>query len=359
MMTQYNRNPLLDNEKLPVDIVLHPSWWFHNAGITFDEDFFYHPAKRVESERQMEQVLYDRFGKYGLGEKKDEDVPIIGPVHQAAGYLVSEMLGCGIKYQEDSAPQVLPADLDKLELTGDDPFKTPAWKKFEGLSGKLKEKHGYLAGDVNWSGILNLALDLRGQNLFMDMLDDKDAVKTFFGDIAKTLDQFTAKIEGQTGTSSISVNRNVRHFTKPIFLHSECSHTMISVEDYRNTLMPFDIEWSKVKRPFGIHYCGNDPDRYAEAFSELPHLDFLDLGWGGDVAKLRKHLPETFLNIRLGPVDLINMTPDEIRETVTKLIKESGNPWLTGICCINMDEKVSDEKIAAIFETAENLKNSA
>ena len=41
---------------LPVEIVLAPAWWFHNEGITFDEDFFYHPAKRVEMERKMEQV---------------------------------------------------------------------------------------------------------------------------------------------------------------------------------------------------------------------------------------------------------------------------------------------------------------
>ena len=49
---------------LPVEIVLHPSWWHAHAGITFDEDFFYHPAKRVESERHMEAVLRERFGKH-------------------------------------------------------------------------------------------------------------------------------------------------------------------------------------------------------------------------------------------------------------------------------------------------------
>ena len=49
---------------LPVDIVLGPSWWNKHAGITFDEDFFYHPAKRVESERKMEHVLYERWGEW-------------------------------------------------------------------------------------------------------------------------------------------------------------------------------------------------------------------------------------------------------------------------------------------------------
>jgi hypothetical protein len=33
-------------------------------------------------------------------------------------------------------------------------------------------------------------------------------------------------------------------------------------------------------------------------------------------------------------------------------VEASGDLRLTGVCCINMDEKVSDEKISAIFGTA-------
>ena len=71
---------------LPVDIILAPPWWFRHEGITFDEDFFYNPARRVEAERQMEKALYERWGKFGLGENRDKDLPIVGPVHLAAGY---------------------------------------------------------------------------------------------------------------------------------------------------------------------------------------------------------------------------------------------------------------------------------
>ena len=44
-----NRSFTLKPDKiLPVDIMLVPSWWYKNAGITFDEDFFYHPIRRDE-----------------------------------------------------------------------------------------------------------------------------------------------------------------------------------------------------------------------------------------------------------------------------------------------------------------------
>jgi len=65
----------------------------------------------------MEQVLYDRFGKHGLGEHRNDDLPVIGAVHNAAGYLVSEMLGCGIRYNGDTAPDVLPANASHSRLT--------------------------------------------------------------------------------------------------------------------------------------------------------------------------------------------------------------------------------------------------
>ena len=49
---------LLPENKLPVEIVLAPEWWHKNEGMIFDRDFFFHPAKRVESEQKMEKILF-------------------------------------------------------------------------------------------------------------------------------------------------------------------------------------------------------------------------------------------------------------------------------------------------------------
>lgn len=356
-MNDFFRHPLLHNQMLPVDIVLHPSWWHHHAGITFDEDFYYHPKKRVETERAMERGLYERWGAFGLGRDRNQDIPCIGAVHLAAGFLLSEMLGCRIEYQEDAAPQVIEAGLDIPEIPPEQAFRSAAFKRFESLVEALKTQYGYVKGDVNWGGILNIALDLRGQQLFMDMFDKPQQLQAFFRDIAQVIEQFVTGIARDTGTSSISVNRNVKNIPAPIYLHSECSHTMISVKDYENYLLPFDAVWSERYRPYGIHYCGKDPHRYAGSFATIPHLDFLDVGWGGDVKRLRQHLPHTFLNIRLNPVDLANQSVEDIRSTITALVHDSGNPWLTGVCCINMDHQVTDEQITAIFQTVDELRN--
>jgi hypothetical protein len=164
-------------------------------------------------------------------------------------------------------------------------------------------------------------------------------------------------LERETGTTSISVNRGVRHLSKPVLLHSQCSHTMISAEDYEEFLLPYDIAWSR-KRPYGIHYCGADPRRMASSFAKIPNLDFLDVGWGGDIKVLREYLPDTFLNIRYSPVELAKKTNEEVCKTITSLVNDSGNPYLTGVCCINIDDSVSDDKIDIIFETVSELRKT-
>ncbi len=304
----------------------------------------------------MERVLYERFGDLGLGEDRDRDLPVVGAVHNAAGFLPSEMIGCRVVYAADGPPQVIPADQPDPELDVEAAFESAAWRRFAALVEGLRARFGYVVGDVNWGGVLNLALDLRGQGIFLDLADRPAAARSFFVRIARVIDRLTAIVERETGSTSISVNRTVRHIRGPVFLHSECALTMISTRHYEDFLMPIDSAWSGKRRPFGIHYCGADPHRFADVFARLPHLDFLDVGWGGDVAALRRRLPETFLNIRLSPVEILRQSVEEVRRAVIDRVTASANPWLTGVCCINMDDRVTDDKVRAIFETVSEMR---
>lgn len=354
--TGYTYNPLLGKNILPAEVVFHPSWWNRRAGIVFDKDFFFNPLKRVESEKKMEQILYNAFGQYGLGSDRKENIPTVGPVHLAAGYMIAGMLGCGIEYRADAPPEVIPANTGKPELGIEDPFVGNVFKDFQNMCNDLKTRYGYLYGDVNWSGVLNTALDICGQSIFIEMTDNPQQVHSFFSEISGVLLRFTKIVKELTGSTSIAVNRTVRHLAQPVFLHSECSVTMISESQYSDFLKPIDREWSRQYRPYGIHFCGKDPHRFAQAFAEIPHLDFLDLGWPGDITLLRQHLPDTFLNIRLSPSELAGWDEDAIIKILHKSVQCSGNPFLTGICCINIDSSVTDEKVNALFKTVSHLR---
>jgi hypothetical protein len=351
-----NMNRYIETNPLPVEVVFHPSWWYKHTGITFDEDFFYHPLKRVEAEKRMEKELYDRFGEFGLGENHDKNLPVIGAVHNAAGYLLSEMLGCEVRYGDNQPPQVICAAREDFDVDAEKAMRSAPVKRLERLMDALKARYGYVCGDVNWSGVLNLALDLRGEAMLLDMALRSEEAQQYFERLAAAIEKFTALVSSRTGSSSISVNRIVRHIRRPVFLHSECSLTMISEEMYEQLLLPIDVRWSSERRPFGIHYCGKDPHRFAASFAKAPHLDFLDVGWGGDVKALREKLPNTFFSIRLSPVS-INDTPEqELEATIRKLLAESGNPMLTGVCCINMDDRTDDAKIKAIYRAVADMR---
>ncbi len=341
---------------LPVDVVFHPSWWNRHVGITFDEDFFYDPRRRVADEQTMERTLYDRFGDCGLGEHRAEERPEIGAVHLAAGYLLSEMLGCRIEYAADAAPQVICAHREGLELDEEAPFRSEAFKRLQRLIGALKAKYGYVTGDINWGGVLNLAIDLRGEEILTDMMIDPEGAQAYFEAIGRVVERFFNYIRSETGTTSVSVNRIARHFDEPVYIHSECSHTMISEADYEALLLPIDRCWSERYRPYGIHYCGRDPHRHAAQFAAIPNLSFLDLGWGGDVAALRAALPDTFFSLRLNPVEIEGYASDELREIIASRVAASGDLYNTGICCVNMDAAVSDERVREIFRIAAELR---
>lgn len=341
---------------LPTEIVLHPSWWHDREGIVFDEDFYFDPRKRVETERHMERALYGRWGNFGLGGKRDRDRPEVGPVHLAAGYIISAMLGCEITYAPDAPPAIHCANRDGTAVDVDAPFRTPIYKRFTRLMEALKAKHGFLCGDINWSGVLNVALDLRGQALFLDMVDNPGSVSTYFRSIARVIDRFTKTVLEHTGSTSLSVNRTVRYFSRPVFLHSECSNTMISAGDYERFILPIDAAWSRTHRPFGVHHCGADPHRFAGSYAKIPHLDFLDVGWGGDIALLRSCLLDTFLNIRLSPVEIGQRTNAKIRDTIRDLVRQSVDPLRTGVCCINVSREVGDDKITTILQTVTELR---
>jgi hypothetical protein len=130
-----------------------------------------------------------------LGVDRDRDLPIIGAVHNAAGFMVSKMLGCQIRYKADGAPDVIPADRETLDIDPEQPFRSAAAKRYEHLRDRLKITHGRVLGDINWGGVLNIAMDLRGQEVFLDMVDDADKTRTQFRKLAEVLERFSSGIQ--------------------------------------------------------------------------------------------------------------------------------------------------------------------
>jgi hypothetical protein len=53
----------------------------------------------------------------------------------------------------------------------------------------------------------------------------------------------------------------------------------------------------------------------------------------------------------------MSCTPENVRADMLHTIGQAGDPMRVGFCCINMDHGVPEENVAAIFQTAEELRN--
>jgi len=353
-------NPVEPRTFIPVDVVFHPNWWHRNYGISFEEPFFFDPDVRVREEVKMRRALHERFGDLGLGEPDPRPEPVVGPVHLAAGYLTAAALGCRVEFFKDAPPEVLPRNLSEEEFRSYEPpplDETPLMRSFMKLMDSLETRFGYLTGDVNWAGIHNDAVNLRGQEWFLDYYRSPGLVHRMLDLLAEFVVEFVSLVCRRTGTSSLSVNRVIAGVDPGINLHSNCTVTMISPEFYREFVFPRENRLAGKLVPYGIHHCGNNMDVYAGEYAGVSGSVFFDVGWGSDVARCRRLLPDRVLSLRLSPARLMRQTPDEVSADVSRLLEAARPLNLTAVCAVNLDYGTPDDNVRAIFDTVERYRH--
>jgi uroporphyrinogen-III decarboxylase len=343
---------------LPVEVVFNPNWWHQTVGICFDQSFYLDPQARIQNDLLMRRVLYQRYSELGLGEPNPQPRPVIGSLFVAGGFVIPALLGAEIWFASDAAPQprpmhLTPEQIDQLEK----PDFRQIWPMNELIAqmDALESEWGYLTGDLNTDGLLNAAYHLYGADLFTDFYNAPQRVQHLLEMIAELIVDVSESVRQRTGSCSISVNRMVSHVDPCLFLHANCSVPMISPRSYRAMQLPIEQQMSQRIQPFGIHHCGDNLQRYASAYAELP-LAFLDVGWGSDVAASRRALPDVFFNLRLSPVRMLTCTPQEIAADTESLLRAAGPLELAGVCCINMDYGTPDENLFAMYAVVEKYR---
>lgn len=338
---------------LPIELIFNPNWWHQNYHISFDKSFYFDGEARIENDKLMRRVMFERFG---MGEPNQAPRPVIGSMYVAGGFILPALFGVEIRFSDNEAPWPVALNAEDRvirELAVPDIHHTWPMSQIIADMDILANQWGYVVGDFDTDGILNTALHIRGQQLFLDFVDNPELAHHLFSVLAETYVRIASYMKARTGTCSVATNRSILHVDKEIYLHSNCSVQMISPKMYGEYLLPYERYMAEKLTPYGIHHCADNLQQFAEAYAALP-LVFLDVGWGSDVGICRRSFPNTFLNLRLNPVRMLNQSRNEVRQDVERLFEEAGSPNRIGICCINMDYGTPDENIEAIFE-ARNL----
>jgi hypothetical protein len=334
---------------IPVELIFNPNWWFRNYGISFDRPFYFDPKTRIDNDVLMRRVLYERFG---IGAADPQPRPVIGSEFVAGGFVIPALLGVEIRFSDNQAPWNIPADLTReqiLALRVPDIESTWPMKEWIAQMDALEKEFGYVCGDFNTGGVINTALELRGQQLFLDMLEDPELTAHLFSVVTQTTARVAEYVRRRTGSCSVAVNRSIVNVDRRTFLASNCSTQMIAPALYGSALAEWDRRLAERLRPFGIHHCGNNLERYAEHYRTTGAV-FYDVGWGSKPGRCAELLPDAFLNLRLSPVRMLQCGAAEIRRDVESLLSAAGRTQNVGVCVINMDYGTPDENVATVFD---------
>jgi hypothetical protein len=351
-------NPVNSPSKIPVNLVFSPSWWFHHYGVSFDEPFYLDPETRIRNDVLMRQALFERFG---LGQPDPKPRPVIGSRHIAGGFVVPALLGVEPRFSSDQAAWPVPLDLDRkaaLALRVPDLGATWPMDVLIRQMDRLERQFGYVTGDLNTAGLLNTAIELRGQQFFLDLVEDAELADHILSVVAGTQAAVAACVKSRTGTCAIATNRSVLDADPAIYLTSNCSVQMISPALYETRILPFEQYLADRLQPYGIHHCGNNLQRYTRAYSRVSPR-FFDVGWGSDVARSSADLPDAFLNLRLSPVRMLQLSEQEIYDDVRALLRAAGRRERVGVCSINMDRDTPDQNVRAMFRATEDYQAEA
>jgi len=299
----------------------YPDWWFKNVGISFGSEYYYNSDYRVETQAKMQKELYQRFGEVDLGNPCPEPRPLItfGMV------MLPAIFGCEIVFADEALPWAMPMTLSKDEcdrLKKPDLTQASPMKEVLDQIEDLKSKYGKVVGDINTTGVQNLALKLRGDELYLDYFEDPafaHRLLRFSAECIIDLWQLTYSI---TGTGAMDVTPMC---DPTIFCVPNCTVEQISGQTYQEYGLPYDNLLAEACHPFGIHHCGS-LDPVVNQYAKVKNLVFMEAGFGTDFARARRILgPEIAFNARISPVLMRNGMADDVTAAVKEAI-DQGTP---------------------------------
>jgi hypothetical protein len=344
--------------KIPYDITFHPSWWYKNAGIHFDKKFFYDPEYRIEADICMRKVLYEKFGEFGLGERSPKPRPIIDSDLIAGEFVQSMMMGCNVLFSDSNLPEVICADMNEEIIDGmeyQEIRNNGFWDEFVSQMDYLEGKFGYIESHIDLHGVQNLALDLRGIELFVDYFERPKIANKILSLCTNLILQVGQYLSQRSAVISAGVTSIMKQINPSIYVTSNCTVDMVSNETYEDFLLKWDDHLSSKFGKFGIHHCGKTMEHLVEGYLKVGNLCFLEVGAFSNIKEIRNAFPDKFLNLRYSPVRLKEVTEIELGSDIGLMMSEGYKRGLTSISCVGIDADTPDHSINAFLRTANSI----
>ena len=345
-----NREPCTGNESpFRVSLGFTPKWYRDRLNMDFSERWHQDPVYRYETLVLMKQYLSRLFPSIENFRPHEEDgidydCASINSIYGSV--VISAVYGQEIHYFKDNWPLVSSdCHYTKEELLDFPPFDPETNPAFRALSGQMEtiaskwgKIHGYLG---YYQGVLNNAMRLRGNGIFLDMVDDPDFVKYLLNRIYKTTVTLVKLVQQRQRESGFPIDQ---------FSSSNCVVNMISPDMYEEFVLPFDMKFASEFARYGIHTCNWNASPYLESMRKIKKMGYFDMGMDTDMAKARELFPEARRAVLYSPVKIGNLSPEEIRRDFEKIREELGP---CDIVLADIESTVPNEKVQAVVAIAD------
>ena len=315
------REPFVGDEPdLRVSLGFTPSWFNKRLGIDFAEQWHSDPVYRYEALLKMKQELHRTFPMIPYFQVKMEDgiertCATISGVHGIV--LIPMLYGIEPLYRVDRWPDAKGGTrVEKAQLEHLEPFDLqthPVMAQLFEQMDTIEERWGQIQGYLNYQGVLNVAMKVRGSEIFLDIYDDPDFAHFFFDHIARTIEAVSKLVQERQRRSGFYVNQ---------LSMSNCVVNMISPQQYEDFILPHDLRLSKEYERFGIHTCNWDVTPYIDALRKIEKMGYLDSGMMADMRKAKAMFPKARRAVLYSPAKLQESPVEEIKRDMEKIYEE-------------------------------------
>jgi hypothetical protein len=322
----------------------NPSW-FRHCNVDFSEKWHLDPEYRLRAHDRMREEVRRRFPGRDIGGSRSEAPPDLF-TGIFAGAVVAAIYGQSIRYFPDKWPAAHGVPLTDEQAESLRPPDLAGNRFIQGILEQMEAIErltGTIQGFLNWQGVLNTAFRLRGQQIFIDMMEAPGLAGHVFACVAETM------IEGMRLVYERQRQSGVHCGFASI---SNCVVNMLSPALYRQQLLPFDCHLRSAFPVFGIHNCAWKVDPYLDAYREIPQLAYLDMGLDSDLLRIRKMFPEARRNVLITSMYLAGRSDEEIREDFERIARDLG-PCDVGLPDIEWD--VPDDRVRFVMDLCGEL----
>jgi hypothetical protein len=341
------RRPATGSEPfLRPEIGFTPKWYHEALSIDFGEHWHTSPAYRREMLVSMGRELRRRFGEHNVGWVQNPDEPTDLLTGTFGACTVAAIYGIPIVYATDnwpncehrylSASQVDSLELPKLDVN---PFFNDLMKQVEWIANEI----GRVEGFINWQGVLNNAYRLRGEEIFIDIALEPTRAQHLFECVATTMIDAARRLYERQRQTGVDVQ---------FFTVSNCLVNMVSPEQYRDLLLPFDRVIAEAFGLIGIHNCAWSADPYIQHYATIPQVGYVDMGLESDLPRARNAFPYARRAIMYTPMALANEALVEIRQDLERIAREYGP---CDVVFADIEAGTPDKRVTDVIKLCEQL----